>query len=103
MSFGGLWGGVLGAFWEPGEVIFLCFFGCVFWTTPGATPDRQRGVPGVVATDWRSKEYDNFDGLGPGGGATMIYRTSNKDNQQSLDYGKSDLSALEVEITLCDP
>ena len=74
------------AFWEPGGVIFLCFFGCVFLTTPGATPDRQRGVPGVLDTDRPSKREDNFGGLGPrGGGATMIYRTSNKDNQQSQD------------------
>ena len=58
----------MGPFWEPGEVIFLCFFGCVFWTTPGATPDGQSGAPGVLATDRGSIDEDNFGWQGRCGG-----------------------------------
>ena len=84
----------MGAFWEPGEVIFLCFFGCVFWTTPGATQDHQSGAPGVHSTDRGSKPEDNFGGLGRCGGVGGVQ--PNNQNPQSWDDGKSAISASEV-------
>ena len=61
-------GRILGAFLGPGGVNSLSFFGGVFWTTPGATPDGQSGAPGVSDTDRGSIDEDNFGGLGPRGG-----------------------------------
>ena len=72
MDFGGHLGVSGRAFWEhfgsPGKSFSRVFLAVFFWTSPGATSDRQRGVPGVLDTDRPSKGEDNFSGLGPRGG-----------------------------------
>ena len=74
----------MGAFSEPGGVIFDSFFLNVFWTSPGATPDGQSGVPGLHSTDRGSKVEDNFGGLGRCGGVGGVLP-----NNQNLQPSRS--------------
>ena len=62
---------ILGSFVVPFWVINRTFVGLDFSKTPGATPDGQRGAPGVPDTDRGSIDESNFGGLGPWGGTKI--------------------------------